>query len=167
MYAVAALLLASPLPVVAGWSSPDFRVRDAASVLATARYGPARQAWRWADTLASPECQFRADRARAAALAAALRRLGPYPAADAYWYEPGTGYVRPRDWIARSLESALDDLGRDAYPHANYRAATRMRVAGWLSAGIPERLVTPVLDDMRRRDRAYYRTTNQTTPWEK
>lgn len=167
MMLMAVVLLWSPLPTVVGWSSPDWRTRDAATVL-SARFGAG--SWAWADTLACPECRVRAERGRRLALSAAMRRLGPYPAADAAWYDPVANQYRAESqnpWLVGTLRAYLDAVGTDSYPHANYRTATRLWVAAALWGGADEQAVGRLLDRMRVADRAYYESKNIPVPWEK
>ena len=167
MLAVATALLLSPVPVVAGWSSPDYRVRDRASAAAVRRFGCDN--WRWADSLTCPECQTRADRGRTATVSALAKRLGPYPCADAAWYVPGSGY-RQADcpfgpWIAAALLGSLEATGRDPYPFVGYRLATQRWVVERIAAGTPEDKLREILVEMRRRDAYYYWSSGQVMPY--
>lgn len=166
---VAFALTLSPLPVIAGWSSPDYRVRDRLTEHAARRFGPADAAWRWSDTLVCPECRHRAELARRRAICAALARLGPFPCADSCWYDVIAGRydeTRPANPLAvPGLRAALDDTGRDAYPHALYRQATRTFVASELRAGCREVLLVKLLVEMRRRDAAYYAKQGLRVPY--
>ncbi len=150
-------------------AAEDWSERDRAGAALTRRGWAARAALRRGLAHDDPEVRHRCEALYAQALSDVIEGFGELPECDALYFDSertvdGTrAYHRELFWGVPWMvsEPYLQRVGKDSWPWANYRLATRLWLTDWLQAGVPPWVLRPVVAEMHRRDEIFLNGTSE------